>query len=195
MAAFLDEAFRRSSPRAPLPPRIRRRQIARCHLDRRPGASHRVGLPGKRAKLDVRHFQIFGIHREHLLVRSFGRSMSGTWISISLRECDRFSDCGPVSLILETAMGITAEYADDADSRICERRTGPAELTHWVNARSAARPCPSASIRKIRGSISEFWLIHRASPCRSCGLIGASGACALCFAYNRAAGLRRCEGR
>jgi hypothetical protein len=59
-------------------------------------------------------------------------------------------------MTLETAVEITADSADEADSRICERHTRSAELTHWVSARNAARACPSASIREIRGSISEF---------------------------------------
>ena len=57
---------------------------------------------------------------------------------------------------LKAAMRMTADYADDADSRTCERHRPPTPLTQWVSGDGYGKRLPIRVIREIRGSISGF---------------------------------------
>ena len=92
------------------------------------------------------------------------RGVSRTRIPAVLREQVR-RRAGDI--IRKTVMEITADYADDADAKLCERDSRSTRLTQWVSATSAASACPSASIREIRGSISGFRIFHKSASHRS----------------------------
>ncbi len=69
---------------------------------------------------------------------------------------------------LETAMEITADDADDADSRICERHPRSTEFAQWVGVTSAASASQSALIREIRcastaNQTNELKRVHHAN--------------------------------